>query len=246
MSRFLINLDLAKLESQKKRNRSSTMSTFPSKLYTMLTDAEKLDFESIVSWQPNGKCFMVHDPSEFVEKVMSSYFKQTKYKSFQRQLNIYGFQRIASGPFEGSYCHPLFIRGMEDKCKQLVRRTSNDNNAKQITALQLPAFQSFSSMSSSSSLSSDTSCDSDEDVSTTSDQLDKLSDSIDNILDESEDHLCSDRWGLRDEDPLSLEDMGFCFLDTTGDKCTRNDTRMSFLGKHFYFLDMSEEDFEIQ
>ena len=44
--------------------------------------------------------------------IMPKYFKQTKYKSFQRQLHIYGFKRINSRNRSdyGSYYHEKFIR----------------------------------------------------------------------------------------------------------------------------------------
>ena len=70
---------------------------FPFKLYDMLDASDSDGFASIVSWQDNGRAFKVHKPSKFVESIMPVYFKQTKYKSFQRQLNLYGFARINEG-----------------------------------------------------------------------------------------------------------------------------------------------------
>ena len=40
-----------------------------------------------------------------------SWFRQQKYASFQRQLNIYGFKRITAGPDKGGYYNELFLRG---------------------------------------------------------------------------------------------------------------------------------------
>lgn len=60
---------------------------FPSKLYDMLRDCEKDPggMGSTVSWMPDGTQFRVHDVKAFVETILPTYFKQSKYKSFQRQ-----------------------------------------------------------------------------------------------------------------------------------------------------------------
>ena len=42
---------------------------------------------------------------------MAKYFKQTKFASFQRQLNLYGFSRITTSLDRGGYYHEMFLRG---------------------------------------------------------------------------------------------------------------------------------------
>ena len=80
----------------------------------MLEEKAATGDESIVSWQPHGKAFRVHQPNAFTSIIMPQYFKQQKkYKSFQRQLNIYGFQRIGKGLDAGAYFHPMFIRNQK-------------------------------------------------------------------------------------------------------------------------------------
>jgi hypothetical protein len=83
----------------------------------MLEDMAKVGDESIVSWQPHGKAFRVHQPEAFTRTVMSRYFKQTKYKSFQRQLHLYGFHRMHGGMDRGAYYHRMSIRNK--KCMSL-------------------------------------------------------------------------------------------------------------------------------
>jgi len=57
---------------------------FPFKLFQMLTDAHNPGgFSDIVSWDPDGKVFKVHDSEAFVKYVAPNYFKQTRYKAFQ-------------------------------------------------------------------------------------------------------------------------------------------------------------------
>lgn len=56
---------------------------FPWRLYEMLDRSEMDSFEHIVGWLGDS-CFKVHDPSLFVTIILPRYFRQTKYKSFQR------------------------------------------------------------------------------------------------------------------------------------------------------------------
>jgi len=96
---------------------------FPSKLYKMLDHihSKEPELAEIVSWQPHGRCFLVHKPKAFAENVLAMFFQQKKYASFQRQLNLYGFSRITKGPDRGSYYHELFLRGKEFLCRGIIR-----------------------------------------------------------------------------------------------------------------------------
>jgi hypothetical protein len=75
---------------------------FPWKVHAMLTVAEEDDLERIVSWLPNGRSFKVHNQERIVKEILPRFFKQTKYKSFQRQLNLWGFKRITAGYCKGA------------------------------------------------------------------------------------------------------------------------------------------------
>jgi hypothetical protein len=96
--------------------------------------AEVGEDESIVSWQPHGKAFRVHQPDLFARIVMPRFFKQqTKYKSFQRQLHMYGFQRIRKGMDTGAYFHTMFLRNKKSAilhmtcCKKTKGKKSSSN-----------------------------------------------------------------------------------------------------------------------
>jgi hypothetical protein len=95
--------------------------TFPIRLHTMLSDAEANGQTDIISWQPHGKCFLVRDTEQFVEKLLPKYFNQHKWSSFQRQLNLYSFERITAGIDRGAYYHPKFIREDPSLCHSIVR-----------------------------------------------------------------------------------------------------------------------------
>jgi hypothetical protein len=94
---------------------------FPWKLYDMLDAAEKRNEEHVISWIRDGKAFKVHNRELFIEQYMKKMFNQTKFKSFQRQLNLWGFERVQNGPDKGSYYHPLFVQGNRDCCQRLTR-----------------------------------------------------------------------------------------------------------------------------
>jgi len=55
-------------------------------LYHLLEESEAEGTRDIVAWQSNGRSFQIYKPDEFEQKVMKKYFKQTKLKSFTRQV----------------------------------------------------------------------------------------------------------------------------------------------------------------
>ena len=90
--------------------RSGANTAFPLKLYDMLDRVERDGYSHVVSWQPHGRCFVVHDAEEFRD-TLPRYFKLSKVASFQRQLNLYGFTRLSSGADRNGYYHERFLRG---------------------------------------------------------------------------------------------------------------------------------------
>lgn len=94
---------------------------FPLKLYRMLEDVHTFGLTNVISWSEDGRSFIVHQPKVFEKSLMITYFKHTKYKSFQRQLNLYQFIRTARDKVLGVYSHPLFRRGQEVLCRDIKR-----------------------------------------------------------------------------------------------------------------------------
>lgn len=45
-------------------------SNFPEKLYFMLEDVANDGLDHIVSWQPHGRCFLVHEQERFVKDML--------------------------------------------------------------------------------------------------------------------------------------------------------------------------------
>ena len=92
---------------------------FPCKVYDMLEDAAEQGFDDVVSWNSSGNGFMVHNKDKFTKEIIPLYFNQTKYKSFQRQLSLYGFERITSGKDKGLRHHEKLQRGNRQLCREM-------------------------------------------------------------------------------------------------------------------------------
>ena len=90
-------------------SRVSGPEPFPERLFRLLLEQEGKS-DDIVAFTPSGKGFWIHDRERFVDEIVPKYFRQSKWPSFLRQMNIYGFHRETSGPEGGSYSHPRFRR----------------------------------------------------------------------------------------------------------------------------------------
>lgn len=126
MSIFLHNLDLSKLH----RNTRTHEAKFPMKLHQMLQEVEEQGNAHIVSWHLDGSSFRVPNQFKFVELVLPHYFSQTQYRSFQRQVNHYGFERIVTGPFVGFYHHSLFLRDNKKLCHEMKRTSQKKTSSR--------------------------------------------------------------------------------------------------------------------
>ncbi|CAN0018013.1 unnamed protein product, partial [Scytosiphon promiscuus] len=98
---------------------------FPSKLYEILEGENP----EIVGWTATGRGFEVRDHARLSSEVLGRFFKQDKFSSFQRQLNLYGFRKITKGSESGSYQHPHFRRG-ERTTLLTIRRSTKASPAR--------------------------------------------------------------------------------------------------------------------
>lgn len=115
---------------------------FPWRLHEMLRDCENQGRDDIVSWLPHNKAFKVYKVTEFVGQILPQYFKQTKYKSFQRQLNLWGFERITeNGAEKGAYFHKNFLRDQPDLCRLLTRQRASKKSSQQAKQSSSPTKQ---------------------------------------------------------------------------------------------------------
>mmetsp|Transcript_5250 Transcript_5250/g.15325 ORF Transcript_5250/g.15325 Transcript_5250/m.15325 type:complete len:413 (+) Transcript_5250:97-1335(+) len=153
MNTTTVAIDQAQQQQPKKATSKNKRTKFPVVLYRMLEDAETQGFEDVISWNKNGRCFKIHDRERFLDDVLPQYLRLTAYKSFVRQLNLWGFSVIYGGrkaPDRGSYQHMYFIRGRADLCEQ-ISRTKKAKSA----ALVISADRSLTLAPSPISVSSD-------------------------------------------------------------------------------------------
>jgi hypothetical protein len=101
---------------------------FPWKLHQLLTESESNGNQAIVSWLPSGKSFKVFNKARFSAEVMPAYFNSTKYKSFQRSLNVWGFECVSQGPDKGAMYQRFFERGNPELCKYMTRTSIKEGS----------------------------------------------------------------------------------------------------------------------
>lgn len=136
--------------------------TFPMKLHSLLERVEADGYSHIISWQPHGRCFIVHNPKEFADAILPSYLRQAKLTSFQRQLNLYGFARLTRGKDAGAYYHELFLRGKSSLVKRMRRTKIKGTKFKAASSPdQEPDFYSMPPVMAVSHVSDESSADND-------------------------------------------------------------------------------------
>ena len=64
-----------------------------------------------IAWLPHGKGFVIRNKKVFSDVTLPKYFKESKFTSFTRKLNRWGFCRITHGTESGAYYHPYFQKG---------------------------------------------------------------------------------------------------------------------------------------
>jgi hypothetical protein len=57
-------------EDPNQRRRGGVSVAFPVKLHAVLDQVEADGLAHVVSWMPHGRCFVIHDPKEFVDHIM--------------------------------------------------------------------------------------------------------------------------------------------------------------------------------
>jgi hypothetical protein len=101
--------------------RGGVIEPFPEKLHRLLVEVEAAGRADVISFVANGRAFMIHKPDRFFKEIVPKYFRQSQFSSFKRQLNLYGFEWINSGPYRGGYFHQSFLKDQPELCRKMRR-----------------------------------------------------------------------------------------------------------------------------
>ncbi|KAK7345038.1 hypothetical protein VNO77_15407 [Canavalia gladiata] len=97
--------------------KSTTPPPFLLKTYMLVEDPTTND---VVSWNEDGTTFVVLQPVEFARDLLPTLFKHSNFSSFVRQLNTYGFRKVATSRWE--FCNDRFRKGEKELLCDIRRR----------------------------------------------------------------------------------------------------------------------------
>lgn len=105
---------------------SKSIQQFLLKLYNMVSDEAT---ERYIRWSPLGTSFIVSNSKDLAEKVLPKFFKHSKFTSFVRQLNMYGFYKVPHitqnevlDNDNWEFANEFFIRGQPDLMCLITRK----------------------------------------------------------------------------------------------------------------------------
>ena len=87
-------------------------------MHAILTNPALAD---VIGWAPHGRSWRILKPRDFEIRVLPKYFEHSKFSSFVRQANGWGFRRMSEGYEKNAYYHEYFLRAMPWLCKKMRR-----------------------------------------------------------------------------------------------------------------------------
>ncbi|WWC60815.1 uncharacterized protein I303_103391 [Kwoniella dejecticola CBS 10117] len=90
--------------SKKEKKIEGKQPTFLTRLFGIL---EQEEYQHIIRWDETGEAIIIENPEELAEKILPVIYRQSRFASFSRQLNIYGFNRkLSLRHVERGICDP--------------------------------------------------------------------------------------------------------------------------------------------
>mmetsp|Transcript_25494 Transcript_25494/g.37807 ORF Transcript_25494/g.37807 Transcript_25494/m.37807 type:complete len:339 (-) Transcript_25494:222-1238(-) len=107
---------------------------FPEKLFKMLRyiDLQEPELANVISWQPHGRCFLVHDVPSFESIILPRFFGHNRNSSFLRQLNLWNFKRLRNkrkGMDYGAYYNEFFLRSKKFLHRNMSRQKQQNKGS---------------------------------------------------------------------------------------------------------------------
>ncbi|KAF7301417.1 AGC/RSK protein kinase [Mycena indigotica] len=105
-----------KSAEQSQKSEAKPQATFLTKLYALL---ERTENHHMIRWDPQGEHIVVERPEQLALHVLPHVYRQSRFASFSRQLNIYGFMRKVNlrnvdpaidDPDASTWSHPTLNR----------------------------------------------------------------------------------------------------------------------------------------
>ncbi|KAG6413656.1 hypothetical protein SASPL_126370 [Salvia splendens] len=106
--------------------RKASPPPFLLKTYMMVEDRAS---DAVISWNDDGTAFVVWQPAEFARDLLPTLFKHSNFSSFVRQLNTYGFHKVATNRWE--FSNERFRKGERDQLCEIRRRKAPSSVSKQ-------------------------------------------------------------------------------------------------------------------
>ncbi|KAI0829464.1 HSF-type DNA-binding-domain-containing protein [Trametes gibbosa] len=110
------NPSVQKQDGTPQQQPAKPQATFLTKLYALL---ERPENHHMIRWDPAGEHIIVERPEQLALHVLPSVYRQSRFASFSRQLNIYGFMRKVNlrnvdpaidDPDASTWSHPTLNR----------------------------------------------------------------------------------------------------------------------------------------
>ncbi|KAH9104230.1 hypothetical protein LEN26_015107 [Aphanomyces euteiches] len=115
------SLSKAKIDYNVKELVGLSAARFIRGLYDMISS----DSGDCIRWSEDGASFVVVNSAKLAWEALPKYFRHNKFRSFQQQLNMYGFQKWSKARAAAcTYSHPLFRRGQFTDLCRIARKTS--------------------------------------------------------------------------------------------------------------------------